>query len=536
MRIAGMTIGGTSTCEWITRAITGVAIAAAALTAGCGDGSGRQGTDVQVTAGTVPSQVTGGDEVVYTMTVTNAGSNAANDVTVTAFGGNVTGCTASGGATCPSPLGAAMAVGSMPSGSRLEFQLTLTVPRGSNGSIANTLSANFGDDTDRGNNSATVTTTAKSEVSDLVLELTSSPASSAGGGSAEFVYTLRNDGPDTATGATVINTVGSNLALSGITCVPAGGATCPAAISPVMDVPELPSGGSLVFTVTTQVVQQINGTVTNTMAVSADSDSDRTNNSAVGSTAVVTPISGLSLTGVGPSGIAAGTPATFRMTLVNTGPDPAASVRVIDTPGGNLTLTGVVCTPSGGATCPAALGPLMDVTNLPVNGTLVFDVTTTVGNGTNGTIINEMRATTSTAAVTTVATGSAYANNLRVDVAAPAGPISNANGATATWTVEVRNGGPASAFNASIGITYGTGLAAASPITCTASGGAVCPAALGSAMTAPEIPSGGVLTFSVPAQISVTASTLVSLGAQVTVAGDAFPGDNADSDGVRADP
>lgn len=520
--------------NWMTSA----AIAGAALVAGCGDGSGRQGTDVQVTAGSVPGQVTGGDEVVYTMTVANVGSNTAADVTVTAFGGNVTGCAAFGGATCPSVLGAAMAVGSMPSGSRLEFELTLTVPRGANGSIANTVSASFGDDTERANNSATVTTTAASELSDVVLELTSSPASATGGGSAEFVYTLRNNGPDGASDVRVINTVGSNLALSGITCTPAGGATCPASVSPVMDIPSLPSGGSLVFTVTTQVVNAINGTVTNTMAVSADSDSDFTNNSAVGSTAVVTPVSGLSLTGAGPTGVAAGTPAIFRMTLVNTGPDAAAGVRVIDTLGGNLTLTNVACTASGGATCPATLGPLMDVTNLPANGTLVFDVTATVGNGTNGTIINEMRATTTSGPrqeVVAVGTGSAYANNLRVNVAAPPGPIASANGATATWTVEVQNGGPASAFNASIALTYGTGLTGA-PITCTAGGGAVCPASLGPAMTVPEIPATGVLTFAVPAQISVSASALVSVAAQATAAGDSFPGDNADTDGVRADP
>ena len=524
---------------WMARTVACAVIAGAALVAGCGDGSGRQGTDVQVTAGTVPGDVTGGDEVVYTMTVANVGSNTANDVTVTAFGGNVTGCTASGGATCPAVLGAAMAVGSMPSGSRLEFELTLTVPRGANGSIANTLSASFSDDTERANNSATVTTVAKSEVSDLVVELTSSTASTNGGGNAEFVYTLRNDGPDAATNVTALSDAGSNLVLTGITCTAAGGATCPATTSPLLEIPSVPSGGSLVLTVTTRVVAAINGTVTNTMTVNADSDQVRTNNNAVGSTAVVTPVSGLSLTGTGPTGVAAGTSATFRMTLVNTGPDPAASVRVIDSVGGNLTLTGITCAASNGAICPAApLGPLMDVVDLPVNGTLVFDVTATVANGTNGTIINEMRATTSAGSLVTVATGSAYANNLRVSVTAPTGPIANANGATATWTLEVANATPgSSAFNAAISITYGTGLSAAgSPITCTASGGAVCPGTLGAAMTSPEIPAGGTLTFSVPALISVTASTLVSLSAQATAAGDSFLGDNNDSDGVRADP
>jgi uncharacterized repeat protein (TIGR01451 family) len=540
MRIGGIgignvRIGGMTISEWITRATTIAALAGAAVVAGCGDGSGRQGTDVQVTAGSIPGQVTGGDEVVYTMTVANVGSNTAADVTVTAFGGNVTGCAAFGGATCPSVLGAAMAVGSMPSGSRLEFELTLSVPRGSNGSIANTLSASFGDDTERANNSATVTTVAASELSDVVLELTSSSASATGGGSAEFVYTLRNDGPDAATGVSVINDVGSNLALTGITCTSAGGAACPASLSPVMEVPSLPPGGSLVFTVTTQVVLSINGTVTNTMAVSADSDSDRSNNSAVGSTAVVTPVTGLSLTGIGPTGVAAGTSATFRMTLVNTGPDPAANVRVIDRPGGNVTLTGIVCTASGGAVCPAVLGPQMDVTNLPAGGALVFDVTARVANGTNGTIINEMSAATTSGPrqeVVAVGTGSAYSNNLRVDATAPASQVTSGN--TADWTVEVRNDGPASAFNATLTITYGTGLSE-SAVTCIASGGAVCPAT-GSTMTVSEIPASGVLTFTVQALVAAGTNALVSLTAQSSVLGDAIPSDNADTAGVRAAP
>ncbi len=506
------------------------------LVAGCGDGSGRQGTDVQVIAGSVPSEVTAGDEIVYTMTVSNVGSNAADDVTVTAFGGNVTGCAAFGGANCPSVLGAAMAVGSMPSGSRLEFELTLTVPRGSNGSIANTLSASFGDDTDRANNSATVTTNSISEDSDVLLELTSSPASATGGGSAEFVYTLRNNGPDAATAVRVINTVGSNLALSAISCTSAGGAACPATTSPVMDIPSLPTGGSLVFTVTTQVVLAINGTVTNTLAVSADSDSDFTNNSAVGSTAVVTPVSGLSLTGTGPTGVASNTAATFRMTLVNTGPDAAAGVRVIDTLGGNLTLTSVTCTPSGGATCPAALGLLMDVTDLPVGGTLIFDVTARVANGTNGTIINTMSAATTSGTrqeVFAAGTGSAYANNVRVDVTAP--PSQVTSGTTATWTVDVRNDGPSSAFNTALTVAYGTGLSEA-PITCTASGGALCPATLSATMTLPEMPVSGLLSFSVQAAVASGTNALVTLTAQASAAGDVVPSDNTDAASVRAVP
>jgi uncharacterized repeat protein (TIGR01451 family) len=514
--------------------------AAAALLAGCGDGSGRQGTDVQVT-GSVPSEpVAGGQDVVFTMTVANVGSYTASDITIVSVVGNLKSitCEAFDGASCPpeSALGPSMTVASMPAGSRLVFNVTVTVPRGANGAIFNTMTASIDNDTDRGNNSFTAQGTALSLVSEVVLEVTSSPTSATGGGTADFVYTLRNDGPDAATDLTVVNTVGSNLALSNIACAAGGGATCPTT-SAVMQIPTLPVGGSLVFTVTTQVVQAINGTVTNTMAVAADSDSDRTNNTAVGSTAVVTPVSGLALSGTGPSNVPAGTAATFRMTLVNTGPDPAAGVRIVDQLGGNLTLNGVVCTASGGAVCPATLGPLMDVVDFPVNGTLVFDITATIANGTNGTIINTMTATATDGPrqeVVGVATGTAFANNLNVTGTPPVGPVRG--GTTASFSMEVRNDGASGAFNAAIAVTYSPGLTAASPITCAATGGAVCPATLGATMTAPEIPTGGALTFSVPANVDSGFDGVVGVTVQATAAGDSFLGDNGDTASVRALP
>ncbi len=174
---------------------------------------------------------------------------------------------------------------------------------------------------------------------------------------------------------------------------------------------------------------------------------------------------------------------------------------------------------------------------MPVNGTLVFDISATVANGTHGTILNTLNATTTTGTrqeVVAVATGNAYANNLSVTGTPPLGPVRGGN--TEAFVLDVRNDGPGSAFNVALNLSYGAGLSAASPITCTASGGAVCPGSLAPSMVAPEIPMGGMLSFSVPATVAAGTDALVSVTMQSAAAGDAFPGDNTDAASVRAVP
>ncbi|WP_082563161.1 DUF11 domain-containing protein [Pseudoxanthomonas sp. Root65] len=87
------------------------------------------------------------------------------------------------------------------------------------------------------------------------------------------------------------------------------------------------------------------------------------------------------------------------------------------------------------------------------------------------------------------------------------------SGQVKTFTVVVSNAGPAAADGAVVSDTPGAGLtcpAAGNPITCAASGGGACPGAgalpslVGGGVAVPVLPAGGVVTFTVPCQVSAS--------------------------------
>jgi len=90
---------------------------------------------------------------------------------------------------------------------------------------------------------------------------------------------------------------------------------------------------------------------------------------------------------------------------------------------------------------------------------------------------------------------------------------SSVSGDLRTFTVLVTNAGPEAADGAIATEVPGTGLncpAAGSPITCSATGGAQCPASgalgalVGSGVAIPVLPSGGSVTFTVPCRVTAT--------------------------------
>ncbi len=485
--------------------------------------------------------LTGGADAVFTMTVGNAGPDPALNATVfNNVGSGLTlssiTCAAGAGAVCPATVGPSMTLPTLAAGASLTFTVTTRLVSGANGTLTNTMQVAADNDTDRGDNTATVSVKAVTPRVGVYVNGVGPTGTVIGGTETDFVMTVGNLGPDPATNITIIDNPGSNLTLTKITCVAAKGATCPATLAPSMTVPSLPAEGTLTFNVTVRLSQSANGTITNTMQVTAENDTDRTDNAATAVAQAFTPRSDLSVTGTGTADVASGQSATFRMTVTNNGPDPAEKVRLINAVGGNLTLTGITCSAFGGATCPAVLGPTMDATGIPVNGGLVFDVTATVANATQGTITNTLSARVTSgipSEAVGVGVGSAYTNNVSVTASGPSGPI--ASGSSVVFVMTVANSGPGSARNVTLTNTVSVGLTLTG-IGCTASGGAVCPASPGASMTASEIPSGGSLSFSVSATIVSGTNANVSNNLKAVAPGDFFPGDNAATATFRATP
>lgn len=476
--------------------------------------------------------VAGGQQAVFSMQVGNAGPDAAAGVTlVNQVGSNLSlasvSCQASGGAVCPASLGPVMSVSTLPAGGALDFTVTTVVAAGVNGTVVNTMTVAATNDSDRSDNSATAALTVTTPRARLNVSGRGPASTVSGGASAAFVMTVGNTGPDAAADVRIVNTVGSNLTFTRASCSASGGATCPATVGVVTEVPTLPVGGQLAITVEALVDAGANGAITNTVQATASNDASPGGSSAVAVGQAFTARSNLSVTGVGPSDVPAGTSASFQMTVTNAGPDPAAAVRLVNTVGGNLSLTAISCTAAGGATCPAT-GVTMDVADLPVGGTLVFNVAANVAAATQGAITNTLAASLTggnRASVSGVAVGSAYANAVSVTGAAPAGPL--VGGASGVFVMTVTNDGPGPARDLALSLQFGTGLTAGSaPIGCTATGSATCPASPAASMTIPTLPNDGALSFSFPAVVDAGANGTVSATFTATAAGDSRSSDN----------
>jgi uncharacterized repeat protein (TIGR01451 family) len=476
-----------------------------------------------------------GDTAVFTMVVTNSGPNPATTVNIVdVVGNNLTfqsaTCASNGGAACPNPVGPVMSVPSIPVGGSLTFTVNALVAPGTNGTVTNTMTAKAANDVTNTQHSATATATVSSPHASLVVSGTGPAQPVPGGGTAVFAMSVVNSGPDPATNLKLVNTVSGNQTFAGATCTASGGAACPAAVGIVTSVGTLPVGGEIVINVSATVDANTNGAITDTMQATADNSFSVGGNSAVAIGQAFSAVGNVSISGVGPSSVASGGPANFAMTVANAGPDVVSSIQLVDAVGGNLTLQSVSCSAAGGATCPAALGPQMTVTNLPVNGSLVFNVATTVAAGTQGSIINTMDATVTggvVSHVTGVAVGSAYSADLSVAGTPPPGPLPG--GATAAFTMVVMNNGPGTSQNVNITNAFSAGITGAGAIVCSATGGATCPAALGSSMTVPTLPANGVLSFTVPFTITVGTNGPVSDTMTVTAAGDNRPGNDSDT-------
>ena len=118
--------------------------------------------DVTVSGSATANRVARGGAATYTMSVSNAGPDAALDVMLqnvvdAAQTLGTIGCAASGGATCPAPA-ATMTVPTLPSGATLVFTVATTVSPSATGTIGNTLHASQVGDPVTANNVATATT------------------------------------------------------------------------------------------------------------------------------------------------------------------------------------------------------------------------------------------------------------------------------------------------------------------------------------------------------------------------------------------
>ena len=211
------------------------------------------------------------------------------------------------------------------------------------------------------------------------------------GGSVQFDVVVRNETVASVSNVTAALTLGSGLTQTSVTCSASNGATCPADPA-TMNVASLPGSGSLHYVVLATIATGTRGTLSASASVTADgaplSSADRVSMSVQAFSADV------QVTGQAPTTtLTSGGSATYTMTVTNAGPDAASNLQLENTVDSHQTLGTVTCVAQGGAVCPSTPGAVMTAPTLPMGGTLVFSVPTTINANALGAVSNTLYAT-----------------------------------------------------------------------------------------------------------------------------------------------
>ncbi|MEM1205761.1 MAG: CARDB domain-containing protein, partial [Acidobacteriota bacterium] len=290
-------------------------------------------TDLSITKADSVDPATAGEDLTYTLTVTNAGPSTSTGSTVTdVLPSGVTfstssDCTEAGGTvTC--------AVGTLAPGANDSVTFTVTVDPDQTAALSNTATVAANEtDPASGTNSATEGTSVGAET-DLSIAKADSVDPAMAGEALTYTLTVTNAGPSTSTGSTVTDVLPSGLTFSTSSdCTEAAG-TVTCAVGTLAP----GANDSVAFTVTVDPGQT--AALSNTATVAAnETDPASGNNSATEGTSVgaETDLSIAKADSVDPA--TAGGALTYTLTVTNAGPSTSTGSTVTDVLPSGLTFS-----------------------------------------------------------------------------------------------------------------------------------------------------------------------------------------------------
>ena len=409
--------------------------------------------DLAVTKADSPDPINVGQNLTYTVVVTNNGPNTASGVSLSdplpagvAFvsaNSTVGTCSqAAGTVTC--------AIGSLASGASAAITIVVTVQPGPGRTLPNTATASATGSSDPvpGNDSGTATTTVNPNA-DLAVSKSDSPDPVTVGSNLTYTVTVTNQGPDPAASVTVTDTLPA-----GVTFVSANstvGACAENAGIVTCNIGALANGGTAIITII--VTPTVPATLSNTASAATTTFDPVAANNSTTITTTARLVTDLSLTKTdNPDPILAGQNLTYTVTVSNGGPHNATGVTLTDTLPANVTF---VSANSTAGTCAQAAGVVTCNIGALANGasaTVTIIVTTT--GATAASITNTANVTgaefDSNAANNSASASTAVTPVADVQIIKTAAPNPVNAGQNLTYAVNVRNNGPSAATGISV--------------------------------------------------------------------------------------
>jgi uncharacterized repeat protein (TIGR01451 family) len=353
--------------------------------------------DLGVLVGAQPATVTIGANVTYTVTVTNAGPDNASVVTLTDNlppGATVDSITPVGGTYTVSGTVVTVNFGTLTVGATDTLTIVVTPTKTGTAVDSASVATSYSYDPNPSNNSGSATANVVPLEADLAVSATVQPGQVVIGGNVTYLVTLINNGPNTANGITLSDSLPSGATLDSV--VSSTGTTSNSSGHVALTLASLANGASATLTIV--VTPTAVGTFTDSASVTDTSplDPNSNNNTASASATVVPPPSAdLGVTIAGPATVTTTGKLSYTVTVTNHGPNSASGSVLTDTftlPSGASITTE---TPSQGTvtiagdTITATLGTIAS----QATATLTLDVTTT----SSGTFVDTASVLSSTA-------------------------------------------------------------------------------------------------------------------------------------------
>jgi len=395
-----------------------------------------------------PDPVVAGNNLTYTLSITNNGPSVATGVLVTdtlptevqvvgAIPSQGSGCTGTGPVVCD--------LGTLTVSQSASIIIVVSLDASLNPTAINNsaLTSSEVADPNPTNNSQIATTTVES-IANLKLSKSAAPDPVTAGAQITYLLAVANDGPSNATGVVVIDTLPSEVSIESVSS--SQGNVCDQGGPVVCGLGLLTVGASVKITIVVTVDAGAAGTIQNTAEVAGEQTDPDTENNLVMRITSVDQIGALPFVKLDdPDPVVAGTDLNYTLHVSNTGPSNATSVNLVDTLPNEVAF--VTATTTLGSCNHLAGTVACNLGNMPVGteatvGILVKVDSTILGQINNSAIVNAAGVMPSQVNQNSTVIGSA---DLEIKNVAQPDPV--VAGQSMTYTIDVTNNGPSLAEN-----------------------------------------------------------------------------------------